>query len=424
MKTTYKTLSFVLAAALLASCTWDPAKNDIPVQPQTMAVTASAEAVTILEESMASDKITFTWTDAREMSDDYYLTYETKLDVLGNNFGSKTVIKNTFEAGENSISFTLDQINTWASERWEIPVNREFDLEFRVVASWTGGSSYEIPEVKTVTVHVTPLKVIIFDADKMSVGGTAVDETEIHKTLENDQQYAWKGDLKVGELLIPVEYDGGRYYICPKDHSSTLHDGEAIDIVMEEEPVAWNITEAGAYRVVVNMEMHKLTIYSPKTDLQPLVVEWYPNMKAKDEVITDDKPKMVTTVDKIWARGESAGWDKYGKDMKVTVSLADPQILIYQGTVMGGGRTDFAIASKWKVEGYNNGNEYTANNSYVFAPVYTGSNYDQSVTLKEWIDIEGGSYLRGNYFKMPGNPKVNFIIFDLRNMRMWLETRE
>ena len=74
---------------------------------------------------MASDKITFTWTDAREMSDDYYLTYETKLDVLGNNFGSKTVIKNTFEAGENSISFTLDQINTWASERWEIPVSGE-----------------------------------------------------------------------------------------------------------------------------------------------------------------------------------------------------------------------------------------------------------------------------------------------------------
>ena len=72
MKTTYKTLSFVLAAALLASCTWDPAKNDIPVQPQTMAVTASAEAVTILEESMASDKITFMWTDAREMSEEYF----------------------------------------------------------------------------------------------------------------------------------------------------------------------------------------------------------------------------------------------------------------------------------------------------------------------------------------------------------------
>lgn len=423
MKQIYKSLSFMAVAAVAASCTWDPVKNDIPAISESMALSASSEAVTILEESMSSDEITFTWTDAREMSDDYYLTYETKLDVVGNNFGSKTVIKNNFEAGENSVTFTLEQINNWANTRWEIPVNREFDLEFRVIASWTGGSTFEIPEVKTVTVHVTPIKVVIFDADKMSVGGTAVKETEIYQTLENTQQYAWKGDLNVGDLQIPVEYDGGRYYICPKDHSSVLHDGEAIDIVMEEEPASWNITEAGSYRVVVNMEMHKLTIYSPKTDLQPKVVEWYPNMKTPDEEITADKPKMTTVIEQIWARGESVGWDKYGKNMNVTVSLADPQILIYQGTVMGGGRTDFAIASQWKVPGYNGDNEYTANNSYVFAPVYTGTNYDQSVNLKEWIDIEGGSYLRGNYFKIPGNPKVNFIIFDLRNMRMWLETR-
>ena len=35
--------------------------------------------------------------------------------------------------------------------------------------------------------------------------------------------------------------------------------------------------------------------------------------------------------------------------------------------------------------------------------------------------MEGGSYLRGNYFKVPQN--TNFIIFDLRNMKIWFEQR-
>ena len=103
------------------------------------------------------------------------------------------------------------------------------------------------------------------------------------------------------------------------------------------------------------------------------------------------------------------------------MSLADPQILVYTGGVLGSGRTDFAIISNLKVDGFNNGNAYTVNNSYVFAPVWTGSNYDQSVTLGKWMDMEGGSYLRGNYFKIPSG--TNFIIFDLRNMRIWMEKR-
>ena len=73
------------------------------------------------------------------------------------------------------------------------------------------------------------------------------------------------------------------------------------------------------------------------------------------------------------------------------------------------------------MDGYNDGNAYNTNNSYVFAPVWTGSNYDQSVTMGKWMDMEGGSYLRGNYFKIPSG--TNFIIFDLRHMRIWMEKR-
>lgn len=52
-------------------------------------------------------------------------------------------------------------------------------------------------------VVVTPIKVTVFDADKMFVGGTAVEEEEISRTLENEFQFAWVGDLTIGDLQIP-----------------------------------------------------------------------------------------------------------------------------------------------------------------------------------------------------------------------------
>lgn len=324
------------------------------------------------------------------------------------------------DPGEFSQSFTVEQLNTWATERWGLPVNKQFTLEYRVVAQWEGGSTFEMPEVRTMQVVVTPIKVTVFDADKMFVGGTAVEEEEISRTLENEFQFAWLGDLTIGDLQVPVEYEGVRYYIAPKDGKTALQDGKTIDITMQEEPFAWNITSAGQYRVVVNMKTAKATIYSPATDLKPFTVSWYPNLKTPQDG-DNGHAYITTTVDKLYGRGESVGWSAAGKDLKCKVSLADPQILVYTGGVLGSGRTDFAIISNLKVDGYNNGNAYTVNNSYVFAPVWTGSNYDQSVTLGKWMDMEGGSYLRGNYFKIPSG--TNFIIFDLRNMRIWMEKR-
>lgn len=416
---------YLITAALVApmsvACTWDPAEHDtVPVE-ESMVLTASATEVTLLEENLKKEAVTFTWTPAREMSDEYLVSYETKLDVQGNNFGSKTVISTDMDPDEFSQSFTVEQITNWANERWALPVNKKFTLEFRVIAQWEGGETFEIPEVKTATVEITPIKVIIFDADKMSVGGTAVEETEMSKTLENTSQYAWRGDLTIGDLQIPVQYEGVNYYIHAADGSTALRDGQAVDVVMDEEPGSWDIKTAGTYRVVVNMEQKKVTIYSPETDLQPLTVTWRPNLKVPEDS-DNGHPLITTTIEKIYVRGESVGWTSKGKDIGFKASLADPQIFVYSAEKgFGSGRTDFAIISEQKVEGYNSGNAYTVNNSYVFAPVYTGKDYDQSMEVGKWMDMEGGSHLRGNYFKIPSG--TNFIILDLRNMQIKIEKR-
>lgn len=195
MKYMNKALSMLAAAAAVMSCQWDPADHDVAPVEEKLTLSASSENVVLLEENLKKDAVTFSWTEARDMGEDYMISYETKLDVLGNNFGSKTVIRTDMDPGEFSQSFTVEQLNTWATERWGLPVNKQFTLEYRVVAQWEGGSTFEMPEVRTMQVVVTPIKVTVFDADKMFVGGTAVEEEEISRTLENEFQFAWLGDL-------------------------------------------------------------------------------------------------------------------------------------------------------------------------------------------------------------------------------------
>ena len=88
------------------------------------------------------------------------------------------------------------------------PVNKTFTLAFRVIAEYAGGSTYEMPEVRTVEVTVTPIKVDVFDADKVSLSGTAISSvTEIEKTVENANLYAWYGALSIGNGPVDAVYN-------------------------------------------------------------------------------------------------------------------------------------------------------------------------------------------------------------------------
>lgn len=89
MKYMNKALSMLAVAAAAMSCQWDPMDHDIDPVDENLTLTASSEDVVLLEENLKKDAVTFSWTEARNMGDDYMISYETKLDVLGNNFGSK-----------------------------------------------------------------------------------------------------------------------------------------------------------------------------------------------------------------------------------------------------------------------------------------------------------------------------------------------
>ena len=386
-KIIYKILPFLFVGMCLSAC--DNKIQDIDKVQETMKLTSSSTSISLNKDDLQGNIITFNWEPAREVAGNHVVSYTTKLDLVGNNFGSATTILSYEDDGTFSRSFTSEQLNNWANEKWKLKVNKPFTLEFRVIAQWEGGKTFEAPEVRTVTVDVQPIKVEVFGADNMYIDGSSVsDKIEMTKTIENESQYAWFGNLTAGELLIPVSLNGDTYYIVPKDGKKDILDGQAQNVKMQELPASWNIPKDGEYRIVVNMEKTTITIYSPDKPLSSDVVTWMLNNEEQ-----------TTVVNNIWHYGEPTGWG--WKAGGWTQSLADPQVFIYSGSALVG-RTKFGVA--------------TSNTCYVYAP--NQSKADTPVTHGVEYTLYGGSTgdERNAYFKLPAG--TNYIILDIRNKKM------
>ncbi len=389
LKFLYKTLPLLCVGLYLTSC--EQEIMDIEKVQERLELKASATDIALNEDHLTDEIVTFTWTEARPVSDDHLVSYTTKLDVVGNNFGSSTAIMNYEDEGVLSRSFTSEQLQNWANEKWGIPANKPFTVEFRVVAQWEGGATFEAPEVRTVRVNVQPIKTVVFDADKVFLDGTAVpgmSPVEISKTVENPAQYAFLVNLEAGDLHIPVEFDGATNYISAADGNIELQDGETIGVKMRETPFAWKIVTPGQYRVVVNMQKATVAIYSPDKALTPAVVEWPLSGVTQ-----------TTTVTNLWVYGEPTGWAWRAGNW--TQSLADPQIFIYSGPALSG-RTKFGVQPN------NQTYVYTGNNTATNTPVTQGTVYNlfSGYTTNE----------RNAYFSIPAG--TNFIILDIRHMTM------
>lgn len=407
MKTTnylYKTLLSLSFLFCLSACKKEI--KDIPKVQEKMELKASSANVALDENNLSKDIVTFSWTPARPQSDDHMVTYTTRLDVVGNNFGSSTAIMTYEDDGVYSKSFSSEQLQNWANEKWGIPANKSFTLEFRVVAEWEGGATFEAPEVKTTRVVVTPIKTVVFDADKVFLGGSAItgiNKIEIPKTLENLNQYAYVLNLQPGNLEIPVEYQGATNYVVPTDASTTLQDGSPVAIRIRENVFAWKIETAGEYRVVVNMQKATATIYSPATALLPKTVTW-----NGDGAVVHN-----TVVQELWMHGAINSWGTPIK-MDCKVSLADPQILVYTGGRVG--------KAKFIVYG---GADNNKNLAYTFTGSLTsaGLRQDQNLVLGTALTLTGGSTgeHRNSYLTIPAT--TNVLVFDLRNNTVLAEKR-
>jgi len=398
MKFSYKILSILLVGICMNAC--DNDIKDISKPEEKLELTASSHEIALDLDNPREFVLTFDWTKARETSDEGLVFYTTKLDVVGNNFGTATAIINIEEEDVFSRSFTSEQLYNWMTERWGVPLTRPLTLEFRVVAQWEGGPVFEAPEVRTVTVHVAAVKEEVPVADMIALLGSAVDNEmiEIHQTLENESKYAALLDLKVGDLSIGIVESGDMKYLSPVDGEGILQDGMPEDVALQERRIAWNIETAGEYRIVVNLEDSKVTIYSPAKALEPAVVTWMTN--------GDPQVEMHTTVTDLWMFGGGTGWGWWKGNF--SVSLADPQILIYEGQALSSGD-----GVKFVVYGESD----FRNVAYAFTNPLTsdGKRQNLSLALDKVGELHGGydGETRNSYYRLPAG--TNFIVLDLRN---------
>lgn len=188
------------------------------------------------------------------------------------------------------------------------------------------------------TVKIAPAGSII-EMDRLFMAGTApgADEIEITRTLEDENLYAWRGELKAGKLYMPVEFNEEKAAsFVPKDKSShDIHDGEPHEFTQVSTSSGtatayWEIPADGTYRIVVNTTDHTVTIYSQATDMKNMEVS-YNNTVDKINPYTQEVTELW-----MWGGFNAAAHDDgmkagFQTKYKLIQSLANPYVFVYQG---------------------------------------------------------------------------------------------
>lgn len=309
---------------------------------ETMTLEASAQDVVLDAEEVDKVALKFTWTPAREMPDDYLVTYVTFLDVEGNDFSN--AVRQVVDDGVFTKEYTTQELQNLLVEKWNKNYSRAVNMQFKVIAKWEGGEKYVMPEVRTIDFSVRPFRPLTFDADRIFLSGDAMTGTTrkpMGKTPESDYIYAEEVYLRAGEMTIPIEYQGMTSYICPADGSVEVPDNDQVDskpagtqynAVVKELKAdttlpAWNIPVEGYWRVIIDIENKTVKFFSPKNRLEPLTVEFaYEGRNPASWILTK------TLLAGNYYLNSMTGWDSWkGKAFPFVVSKVDPMILIWSG---------------------------------------------------------------------------------------------
>ena len=411
---------------------------------ETMELTASATKIDLDRDNLDAVALTFEWTSARDMPEDYIPTYITKIDIDGNNFN--TCIRTVEEDGVFSKSFTNAQLQSYILDKWGKSYVRPVTIQFGVLCTWDGGDQYVMPEVRTVTVDVRPYRPLTFDVDKMYLSGDAVKGATrilMKTTPENEFQYAAHIPLKKGQLTIPVVYDGETTYVAPSDlDGSSIMDGEDESVVMRPDAIGWDIAEDGTYRVVVNIQNKTVRIYSPVTDLKPKTFKGHfgpVGTYDEDVEFTLDPEGNINGMPWLFGfKGDNmdgSGW--LTKEVKFEFSEADPQLLVYSGAEVKGDKCIALI--NWLT---SDGKPYTNYDSAFYIVPKKNAPGTYQVNKNTWYDIAYGflrdpnlvvddvpigADLRGIKFLFRNDQNastpVNFIMIDFRNDRIYFDKK-
>lgn len=162
------------------------------------------------------------------------------------------------------------------------------------------------------------------------LAGSAIgSQTVLTQTVEDKDVFALSTALSAGELYVGMlDADEKSLGAILPLSGSGINAGVKQEFVQNEVGKGfWSIPAEGTYRIVLNRSDNTIVIYDSETDLKPLAVEFsYEGLDPAAWLLTK------TLLPGTYYINTMTGWDSWkGKAYTFTVSVADPQILIWQG---------------------------------------------------------------------------------------------
>lgn len=282
-----------------------------------------------------------------------------------------------------------------------ISAGETFTLEVTYNSGATRTISFDIDN-SFVARHVYSFNIDIkeLNVDKIYLDGTAVTgkDIEVTQTLENENVYAFYGELNEGTLYLPIELGGSRSKaIVPNaEGNHGINDGITNTYSQIENSNVgnnyWTIPSAGIYRIVVNIDTEEITIYSKEKDMPLREYTW-------NNTVVGNK-NFTAPVEYLWMWGdfdsEAEGKtpsDKY----RMEPSKASPYIFTYSGT-LNTGTVKFQVSNVW-------------NNTYAFGATNIRDQHLEAALNVEYVMVPGQGDNRYSRYKIPKG--TNFIVVDI-----------
>lgn len=266
----------------------------------------------------------------------------------------------------------------------------------------------------------------ILDIEKIYLAGSAIgDDLEISQTLEDENIFAFKGELKTGSLYLPILFEGEKTIsIVPNaTGSKDIDDGITVGFAQNETTNAqstnyWNIKTAGTYRIVVNIDTKTITIYSSTTDLQNKKVSWNNTVDGINPYVSE-----VTT---LWMYGgfnafasDNNGFAGFNNKYTLTQSIANPNVFVYKGDNL----PRESITDEYNKQTYVGAVRFTVsnihNNVYAYgstaeAKRNSKNGYTSTVLGASQKLVAGQGDNRYAFFLIPEN--TNYVMVDIENL--------
>lgn len=277
----------------------------------------------------------------------------------------------------------------------------------------------------------------IIEVDKIYLAGTAVtgEDVEVVQTLEDDNLYAFMGELKAGTLYLPIMFNESKAVsIVPTGASHDIDNGTEVPFAQAATASAagsryWEIPADGTYRIVVNTDAKTIGIYYGDKDLTAKIVgPWNGAAAGLGNPYTGP-------IENLWMYG---GFNAHRKDSGsefeskycLVPSVANPRVFVY---LCPDGET---LPRETVADEYDKAKSVTgavrfcvsngSNNAYAFGSTADAKRNSYCGYVSPVLDVpepsvEGQSDNRYAYFLIP--EKANLVIVDVDKLTVTFKAK-